>query len=191
MKAVLPFDVLLTQQAFGDSPYAGGTPRRLSDVKDSFGDAQGAEAILKTSDPVIYDFQALRSIEARQKLIFGLTTIYAGLVGDEYYMTKGHFHAQEHDGDEIYQVISGSGHLLLQARDGSAQTITMRPGAVYYTPATWAHRTVNSGAEPLVFLSIWAWDVAYDYETVTRRGGFPQRIVRGPLVVENPRFHLA
>ncbi len=192
MKPALPFDVPLTQQAFGDSPFAAGTPRRLSDVKDCFGDVQVAEAILKTSDPVIYDFHALRAVEDRQKLIFGLTTIYAGVVGGEYYMTKGHFHARDHDGDEVYQVIRGTGHLLLQARDGSAQTLTMRPGAVYYTPAAWAHRTVNSGDEALVFLSIWAWDVQYDYETITRRGGFPQRILKtanGPVVVDNPRFH--
>src|SRR5664279_3031856 len=136
MNPVLPFDLRLTQAAFAESPYGAGSPRRLSEMKDSFADIQAAEAILRTDDPVIYEFHALRQIEARQKLIFGLTTIYAGTVGAEYYMTKGHFHAAEHDGDEIYQVIQGAGHLLLQARDGSAQTLPMQPGALYYTPTT-------------------------------------------------------
>lgn len=193
MSATLPFELLLTQQAFGQSPYAAGTPRRLSDIKDSFGDDAAVAAALQIDNPIIYDFHALRSIEAGQKLIFGVTTIYPGTVGGEYYMTKGHFHAREHDGDEVYMVVKGNGYLLLQARDGSPQTLEMYPGAVYYTPATWAHRTVNSGAEELVFFSIWAADVQYDYETITRRGGFPQRIVQRdgiPVVVENAKFHL-
>ncbi len=193
MNSVLPFDLLLNPAAFAESAYSSGSPRRLSDMKDSFADAQAVEAILRTNDPVIYQFHALRQIDERQKLIFGLTTIFAGMIGSEYYMTKGHFHAREHDGDELYLVIKGRGHLLLQARDGSPQTLEMQPGAVYYTPTTWAHRTVNSGDEDLIFLSIWAEDVGYDYETISQRGGFPQRIVKragAAVIAANTQFHL-
>ena len=179
MNTISPFGLHLLQQAFAEFEHSSGTPRRLSAMQDSYSDAKAVQDILKTEDPIIYEFHTVRGLDQGQKLIFGLTTLFPGTVGDEYYMTKGHFHDSQRDGDEIYLVIKGSGHLLLQARDGSAETIAMQPGALYYTPATWAHRTVNSGDEDLVFLSIWAWDVAYDYETITQRGGFPQRVIKG------------
>jgi glucose-6-phosphate isomerase len=190
---ILPFALPLDQASFGSFEHSSGTPRRLSAMKDSYGDAAAADAILANDDPVIYDFHAVRDMEDRQKLIFGVTTIYPGTVGDEYYMTKGHFHDRARDGDEIYLVIEGSGHLLLQARDGESQVIEMLPGALLYTPSTWAHRTVNSGETDLVFLSIWAWNVDYDYETIVARGGFPKRVVKrpaGPAIIDNEDFHV-
>lgn len=192
MNVHMPFALPLLPDAFADFERSTLSTRRLRDMADSYADAAAVDR-LRSEDPVIYDFYALRDIDAQQKLIFGLTVIYPGMVGDEYYMTKGHFHAQAADGDELYLVTQGRGHLLLQARDGESRVIEMQPGAVFYTPMSWAHRTVNSGSENLIFLSIWSHDVQYDYETIMRRRGFPKRVVHrdgAPTIIDNPTFQL-
>ena len=189
--AMLPFVLPLTYDDFTKFEFGGGSPRRLSDMAASYGDQAAVKVTLATDDPIIYDFYAIKDLPGLQQLWFGLTKIAPGTVGDEYYMTKGHFHAREADGDEIYIVISGRGHLVLQSRAGEAQVIEMTPGGLYYTPASWAHRTVNSGAEELVFLSVWTSQVAYDYETITRQNGFPRRVVNvdgTPAVIDNAQF---
>ena len=78
-------------------------------------------------------------------LSFGLTVIQPGTIDGEYYMTKGHFHAAQQDGDEVYLGVSGNGLLLLQSRQGESREIELTPGAILYTPLAWAHRTVNVG----------------------------------------------
>ncbi len=191
--ASLPFALPLLPDAFAHFERGSSiVSRRLSDISASYADQAAVERLL-SDDPVLYEFYALRNVDTAQKLIFGLTVIYPGTVGDEYYMTKGHFHASAADGDELYMVMRGSGHLLLQARDGESRVIEMQPGALFYTPATWAHRTVNSGSDELVFLSIWSHDVQYDYETIEQRGGFPVRVVQRdgtPTVIPNASFQL-
>ncbi len=67
------------------------------------------------------------------------------------------------------------------------------PGSLLYTPLAWAHRTINVGPDPLVFFSIWPSDTAYDYEEITRRGGFPRRAIQRdgqPAWAQNSGFHL-
>lgn len=192
-KPVLPFVLPLIYEQFAAFDYGSGSPRHLSDMRDSYGDQAAVDVILADNDPVIYDFYAIKDLGEQQQLWFGLTKIYAGTVGNEYHMTKGHFHAQDRDGDEIYIVTQGTGHLVLQSRDGTPQVIEMSAGGLYYTPASWAHRTVNSGSEDLVFLSVWTSLVGYDYETITKQGGFPRRIVSvdgKPQVVDNTQFTL-
>lgn len=66
----------------------------------------------------------------------------------------------------------------------------MRPGIVNYVPGHWAHRSVNTGAEPLVFYAVYIGDAGYDYATIAEHG-FPVRVIdggRGPEVVANPRY---
>ena len=63
-------------------------------------------------------------------------------------------------------------------------------GTVSYVPGGWAHRSVNVGAEPLVFFAAYVGDAGHDYDTVERTG-FPVLIVAGddgPEVVANPRY---
>ncbi|MDO8943252.1 MAG: glucose-6-phosphate isomerase family protein, partial [Desulfobacterales bacterium] len=146
-------------------------------------------------NPLIYEFVDLRTALPDSHLSFGLTTILPGTVAGEFYMTKGHFHAQHQDGDEIYLVVSGAGLLQLQSRSGEGREMQLEPGGMLYTPLAWAHRSINTGPEALVFLSIWPSTTAYDYEEITRRGGFPRRAVlqSGPLratLLPNPNFHI-
>ena len=109
-------------------------------------------------------------------LFWGTTTLQPGLVGDEYFMTHGHFHAVP-DRAEYYATISGSGELILISEDGTTATQSMTPGSVHYIPGLTAHRVANTGSEPLVFLASWPSDAGHDYARV-RKPGFGKRLVR-------------
>jgi glucose-6-phosphate isomerase len=189
---MLPFQLNLTLESFRNHPGARPILRRLSEVADIFAHTAEVQR-LAAQNPLIYEFVDLRDGQAGSMLSFGLTIIQPGAVGGEYHMTKGHFHAPQQDGDEVYLGVSGKGLLLLQSHQGESRALDLVPDCILYTPLAWAHRTVNIGREPLVFFSIWPSATAYDYEEITHRGGFPQRVMDQngrPALVPNPSFHI-
>lgn len=97
------------------------------------------------------------------------THLYPGLVGDEYFFTRGHFHANP-DGPELCSCISGEGALVLMTPDRRTWTEELHPGMVHHIPAATAHRAANTGDKPLVFVSYWASEIGHDYRTIERHG---------------------
>ncbi len=108
-------------------------------------------------------------------LFWGATILQPGRVGDEYFMTHGHFHAVR-DRAEFYATVSGNGALLLMQEDGATWSQAMKPGTVHYIPGCIAHRVVNTGSEQLVFLASWPSDAGHDYARI-RAAGFSKRMV--------------
>ena len=108
-------------------------------------------------------------------LFWGATIVQPGQVGDEFFMTHGHFHAIR-DRAEYYATVRGAGALLLMREDGETWSQTMTPGTVHYIPGCIAHRVVNTGPEPLVFLASWPSDAGYDYSRI-HTSGFGRRMV--------------
>jgi len=108
-------------------------------------------------------------------LFWGSTEILPGRVGDEFFMTHGHFHLNR-DRAEFYATIRGSGMLLLMSEDGVTWAERMRPGSVHYIPGRTGHRVANVGADSLVFVASWPSDAGHDYESV-RTSGFSRRLV--------------
>ena len=66
--------------------------RRLSHMQGMYQDVAETETILRRDDPLIYEVYAVDVPEEEGQLLHSLTVLYPGRVGDEYYMTKGHFH---------------------------------------------------------------------------------------------------
>jgi glucose-6-phosphate isomerase len=117
-------------------------------------------------------------------LFWGATIVQPGKVGDEYFMTHGHFHAIL-DRAEYYATVRGTGALLLMREDGETSAQTMNPGTVHYIPGHIAHRVANTGTEPLIFLASWPSDAGHDYARI-RSAGFGKRMVMrdgAPLLV--------
>src|ERR1700761_17533 len=56
-------------------------------------------------------------------LFWGATILQPGKVGNEYFMTHGHFHALRNRA-EYYATVSGEGMLLLMAEDGRTSSQT-------------------------------------------------------------------
>ena len=166
------------------------TKRKLKDLDSFFADTQATESILNSGqDPIIYEVYECLQPQEVGHLNFGTTILYPGKIGDEFYMTKGHFHAKE-TSSEVYLGLAGKGLILLQSRTGNSECLEMSKGDVIYVPPGWGHRTVNVGAEKLVFYFMYQADAGHDYESVQKQG-FSKLVVerRGMVeVVDNPRF---
>src|SRR5690606_6523045 len=117
--------------------------RRLDDMRGMYLD----EA---SGDRVVYDVYNLEVPATNANILQCTTVIHAGKVGNEYHMTKGHFHTIR-DRAETYVGLRGRGALVLATEDGRHEVQWMQPGSVHYIPGYWAHRTVNVGDEPFVF----------------------------------------
>jgi glucose-6-phosphate isomerase len=157
---------------------AGGkvTVRRLSDMAAWYGDQDAVEHLL-AEDPVIYRVYLPDQPGEAIGLLAGTTVIEPGRVGAEFYMTKGHFHTDPNS-PEIYLTLSGQGIMLMQTRLGQFETQEMVPGSINFIPGAWAHRTLNTGELPLVFLAVWPATAGHDYDSI-RDGGFKNRVQAG------------
>lgn len=108
-------------------------------------------------------------------LFMGITTLNPGKVGNEYYMTKGHFHSKD-DRAEFYWGVEGEGMLILMDEQRNVWAERMFPGSLHYIPGKVAHRVANTGYQKLVFSACWPSDAGHDYETIAT-DGFSRRLV--------------
>lgn len=160
--------------------------RTISDLKGIFKNETSRSAI----DPkkVIYRVQSFFPVKEGTAggLFWGSTFIEPGMVGDEYHMTKGHFHASI-DRTEIYMGVAGVGALILMDETGRTWCEKMHQGSVHAIPGRVAHRVANVGLEVLSFVACWPADAGHDYETIMKDGfGARLRNVGGvPKLVED------
>jgi glucose-6-phosphate isomerase len=177
-----PFSVALNFDSGVLTPDPVVLERRLSDMRGYFLEEPAGDALA-------YSVHEIHVPKTSNNLLSSTTVLSPGKVGTEYFMTKGHFHAVR-DRAEIYLALSGRGLLVMATEDGAVETLEMTPGVASYVPGHWAHRTVNTGDEPLVFYAVYIGDAGYDYATIAEEG-FPVVVVDngdGPAVVENPRY---
>lgn len=145
------------------------TERTLAEVRGIFADQKAADEILRCENPVVYRVWSAPVPEVNGDLLHCTTAIMPGKVGNEFYMTKGHFHVRR-DTAEVYICLAGEGRLLMRTDDGQFDVQTMVPGTVAYIPPYWAHRTINVGGRPLIFVSVWPGDSGHDYGTIEVEG---------------------
>ncbi|MCI9615774.1 MAG: cupin domain-containing protein [Dorea sp.] len=173
----------------GISKKAETTKRYLSQMKDMYYDTDSAERILEKSDPLIYEFHELGCPERSGDLAFGTTILYPGCVGDEYYMTKGHFHTILETA-EVYYTLSGEGYMVMENPEGDTLELPLRAGEAVYVPRRYAHRSVNTGDQPLVMFYTFGADAGHDYGTIETKG-YHKLIVKreeGTAVIDNPKW---
>jgi len=169
-KYEIPFNTEIDLDVGSLKGYNNKTIRRLSDLKGFFYDVHVLEEILKKGkDPVIYEVYSYSPPQEEGGLCFGVTVLRSGKIGDEYYMTKGHFH-KKMETAEIYIGLKGKGYLLMQTRDGDATIMRIGRGTVAFVPPYWAHRTINFGDEEFVFMYTFPSDAGYDYATIEKTG---------------------
>lgn len=75
---------------------------------------------MRQSSKSVYDVDVLGSPVGEGALFVGVTHLRAGNVGDEFFMTRGHFHQRREQG-EVYFGLRGCGLLLLQTEAGDAR----------------------------------------------------------------------
>lgn len=183
---ITPFSLTLDQRSGRLAPATGAIERRLSDMRGLYADAEAERALTAAGDPLMYVVLLQDVPREEGQLLVGTTILYPGRVGVEYFMTRGHYH-QKLATAEVYLGLAGQGKLLLQA-EGRLSELELRTGTVAYIPPCWAHRAVNTGDEPLIFLSVCPADAGNDYGAIEREG-FRGRVFagdEGPMLVRTP-----
>jgi glucose-6-phosphate isomerase, archaeal len=157
--------------------HTGRYEKRLSDLREVYGDASAFEAALAAGgDRIVYTVEEVRPPASSGDLIFGTTHMHPGRIGDEFFMTRGHIHATANR-PETYYGESGEGVMLMEAPDGEIVILNVRPRLMVYVPPLWVHRSINTGEVPLVMSFCYPVDSGQDYEIIARSGGMAVRIV--------------
>lgn len=135
--------------------------RKLHDLKAVWANP------IKEEDQVIYRYTSalhFRDDEAvwkRAKVAYGIVIFVPGIFSGEYVKSSGQFHPPVQPYNmgtpEIYTVLSGVGHFLLQkasppfANIEDAVLVEVQEGETFVVPPDYGHLQINPGPEPLVF----------------------------------------
>jgi glucose-6-phosphate isomerase, archaeal len=156
--------------------------RLASSMRGHYADAKALEELISRGDPVHYEVFEKTVPQAQGHLQFGISKTYAGTVGGECFMTKGHYHAVAGTG-EIYLCLRGEGYMLMKLSTGEAACERFLPGSMVYVPPMWGHRSVCTGDEPLVTFYVYPAEAGHNYGDIEKEG-FPQRIFKRAGKVE-------
>lgn len=145
------------------------SPRRLSEMRGLYADRDSFEQCVAQGDPVIYSVASVEVAQGEGQLHYGLGILHPGRVGDEYYMTKGHLHAWR-PAAEVYIGLRGSGAMLLEYEPtGESKMVPLGENQIVYVPGYTAHRTVNTGDTPLVYIGVYNALAGHDYNAIAER----------------------
>ncbi len=157
--------------------------RKLGEIQNIFKD----KVFPKDEDKIAYKVLCHFPVEENTAggLFFGTSILSPGKVGNEYIMTKGHFHSKINTG-EYYWCISGEGMLVMMGEDRKSSVIELKQGVMQYIPGKVAHRLVNTGENELVVGACWPSDAGHDYDSIQKKG-FSVRVIEvdgKPTIVE-------
>ncbi len=143
--------------------------RRLSDLNSAFADSTAYAAALEEGDPVIYRVYGASAASGEGDLHYGLGVLMPGRVGEEFHLTKGHIH-EWREAAEVYIGLAGRGLMLLEdIRTGESETYPLGENRIVYVPGNTAHRTINTGEDPLVYIGVYPAAAGHDYGYLTEK----------------------
>ena len=99
--------------------------RFLSQMSGMYANDEAFEEILSQEDPLVYEFFDMGVPESEKEVAYGTSITYPGKVGDEYYMTKGHFHTVI-DTAEVYYCLRGNGYMLMENPEEILESVKIR-----------------------------------------------------------------
>ena len=183
-----PFSMQLDFNTSDLNPKDRMNIRKLSNMKGMFFDTVSEKRILEKEDPIVYTFCEKNLPEKDGHLQLASTSVYPGKVGEEYFMTKGHYHKRP-DTAEVYLGLEGEGCLLMQTPEGKFTSLEIRPGTVAYIPPYWGHRMVNTGSHPFIFFAVYPGDAGHNYGDIEKTGFAKILVERDgkPVLVDNPK----
>ncbi len=189
MKSVpFTFDISIADAIL--SHYDNHIVRRLSSMQGQFFDAAAYDALLAAEDKLLYEVYEINRPQIAGELLHGLSIVHPGKVGDEFNMTKGHFHTVL-DTAEVYYCLKGEGVMVMETPEGEWAVEPLRPNGVLYVPPRWAHRSVNTSlSEDLVTFFVYPGNAGHDYGTIETQG-FRKLVVERdgcPSAIDNPRW---
>ena len=192
MKTV-PYSFDIPAPDFIPSTYDNHIKRPLSAMKGQFLDQAAYQALLDAEDKLLYEVYELKRPEIAGELLHGISIVHPGKVGDEYNMTKGHFHTVL-ETSEVYYCLKGQGVMVMETPEGEWAIEELYPGRVLYVLPRWAHRSVNTGSdEDLITLFVYPGNSGHDYGTIEVQG-FRKLVLDADgqaTFIDNPRWKTA
>ena len=186
----VPYTFEVSAPDFVPGLYHKHIQRRLSAMSGQYLDQDAYHRMLKAENQILYEVYELQRPEIEGELLHGISIVHPGKVGDEYFMTKGHFHKILETG-EVYHCLKGHGFIVMENPEGDSAIEEVYPGRVLYVPPRWAHRSVNvSHSENLVTLFVYPGNSGHDYRTIEQQG-FRKLVLEKdgkPVIVDNPRW---
>jgi glucose-6-phosphate isomerase len=164
--------------------------RKLSNMRGMVLDEEALEKMIAEEDRLVYEFYDMKIPETPFEVQYGTSITYPGKFGDEYFMTKGHFH-NVLDTSEVYYCLKGHGYMLMETPEGEWDAQEMKPGIAVYVPGRWAHRSINcSPDEALITFFAFRGDAGHDYGTIETKGFRKVLVERDgrPEFIDNPRW---
>ncbi|MCP4781938.1 MAG: glucose-6-phosphate isomerase [Fuerstiella sp.] len=148
--------------------------RRPSDMKGYYQDEDALQKLIDDGDAVHYEVFEKDVPEKYGHVLFCISSLQPGRVGDECFMTKGHYHTILETA-EVYLCLRGTGFMAMKSPDGRSVLEPMTRNRLVYVPPCWAHRSINTGDEPLVSFCAYQGDAGHNYGDIAEQG-FPQRV---------------
>jgi glucose-6-phosphate isomerase len=151
--------------------------KTLGDLAGLYEDDGAYAALARTmADSVVYEVTDYKPSQDAGDMIVGVTKMLPGKVGREYFLTRGHIHANANR-PEIYYGESGQGLMLMESPAGEIRIVEITPKTICYVPPYWIHRSVNTGSDMLVMTFAYPADSGQDYDIIAKAGGMRSRIV--------------
>jgi len=174
----------------GLSNKADSLKRKLSKMTGMYNDEAAFAAAVSAGDPLVYEFYDMGVPSSENEVAYGTSITYPGKVGDEYFMTKGHFHTVLETA-EIYYCLRGEGYMLMENPEGDWEAAKLTAGKAVYVPGRYAHRSINtSSTDPLVTFYAFPGHAGHDYGTIETKG-FRKLIIERdgkPEIIDNPKW---
>ncbi len=159
---------------FNDIPAVTPQFRKASELKGVLFDKS-----LSSNEIIYLMYRGLKmpvnaALFQKHLLSYDITIILPKMLGTEFPKTLGHYHSLSKTVSypEIYEVLSGRAHFLLQ--DKKAEDVALVEacaGDIVIVPPDYGHVTINPGSEALVMSNLICINVKPDYESITAKGG--------------------
>jgi glucose-6-phosphate isomerase len=189
LKRPFTFEIVRAEE-FILSAYDQHIMRRLSAMQGQYFDQRAYQDLLVEGDQLLYEVYEVRRPQVAGELLQGISIVHPGKVGEEFFMTKGHFHSVL-DTAEVYYCLRGEGVMVMESSEGDWAVEELRPDRVLYVPPRWAHRSVNTSVgEDLVTFFVYPGNAGHDYGSIEQQG-FRKLVVErdGKVqVIDNPRW---
>jgi len=184
-----PFAASIDSTSFVPSRYDKHIVRTLSSMHGQFFDTDAYEHALHEEDRELYEVYFLERPNEIGEMACGTSILHPGKIGDEFCMTKGHFHSVMETA-EVYYGLDGEGMLLMETPEGEWAAEELRPGKIVYVPPRWAHRSVNTGDKDLVVFFVFPAHTGQNYGSIEEQGFRKLVLDRGgkARIEDNPRW---
>ena len=113
----LPFTFTLPTPQVIPSRVDNHIERRLSALQGQFFDQETYNKMLSAEDQLIYEVYEIKRPEVEGEILMGISIVHPGKVGNEFFMTKGHFHSIL-ETSEVYYCMHGEGYMVMENRGG-------------------------------------------------------------------------